>query len=239
MMKDKDITKDMERWEFNDDVTGVFNEMLERSIPSYHRMRCLVTGLCSDYIKQKGLYDYPILDLGCSTGEQIQLFRECLPNPIIGCEISEPMLEHSREKFKEDNTIRILDTDIAKQPLPNENYCLITSILTIQFTPIEYRQKILCNIHESLIKEGVFIFVEKIIGDNSTYTEMYEKEYHKHKKIQGYTEQEIRDKKLKLEGVLMPVSDTFNRELLKQAGFHHFDVFWKDLQFVGYVAIKD
>ena len=54
----------------------------------------------------------------------------------------------------------------------------------------------------------------------------------------GYTLQEIREKRLKLEGVLVPVTNEFNINLLKQAGFKKVEIFWKDLNFIGYLAMK-
>lgn len=238
MLKDKNISEGMDRWVFDEGVTSVFNEMLERSIPSYERMRELVTHIGHDYIVANDFLSLPLLDLGCSTGEQIDRFLEVLPNSIVGCDVSESMLQHSREKYQENKRVKILNVDISKQPLPVNNCCLITSILTIQFTPIEYRQNIIRHIYENLTEHGIFIFVEKIIGENYDFTSTYEKLYHTHKKNKGYSLQEIRDKKLKLEGVLVPVTNTFNIELLKQAGFTKIDIFWKDLNFIGYVAQK-
>ena len=114
----------------------------------------------------------------------------------------------------------------------------ILSILTSQFIPIENRQKVVKKVYESLNKHGVFIFVEKIIGDNYDYSELYEKLYYDMKSINGYSIDEIRDKRLKLEGVLVPCTNQFNIDLLKQGGFSKVDIFWKDLNFVGYIAMK-
>lgn len=236
--KDKDISDGMDRWVFNEGVTRVFDDMLERSIPSYERMRELVTAIGSDYVVSNGLTGLPVLDLGCSTGEQIDRFLGVLPNSVVGCDVSDSMLQHSREKYQENERVKILNVDISKQPLPVKDCCLITSILTIQFTPIEYRQNIIRHIHENLSEHGMFIFVEKIIGENYDFTSTYEKLHHTHKERNGYSLHEIRDKKLKLEGVLMPVTNTFNIELMRQAGFSKIDIFWKDLNFIGYVAVK-
>ena len=70
------------------------------------------------------------------------------------------------------------------------------------------------------------------------YSELYEKLYYNMKSINGYSIDEIRDKRLKLEGVLVPCTNQFNIDLLKQGGFSKVDIFWKDLNFVGYIAMK-
>ena len=41
-----------------------------------------------------------------------------------------------------------------------------------------------------------------------------------------------------LEGVLVPVTASWNAELLRSAGFTDVDVFWRWLNFAGFVAIK-
>ena len=71
-MEDKNISQHMTKWEFDDKVTKVFDEMLERSVPSYNRMRELITQIIIFHIKKNNLTHNTILDLGCSTGEQIQ-----------------------------------------------------------------------------------------------------------------------------------------------------------------------
>lgn len=238
--KDKNITGSMNgKWEFNEKVTECFEEMLSRSIPNYHHLRDLITKVGTYHIKHNDLCGSNILDIGSSHGEQIRLLYENLPyNMFYGVEISEPMVEHSRKKFNGINNIEILKEDITKTPLPVKKCGLITSILTLQFIPIEYRQKVMDNIYQSLHKDGLFIFVEKIIGNDYNYSELYETLYYDIKKENGYTIEEIRDKKLKLEGVLVPCTNQFNIDLLKQAKFSRIDIFWKDLNFIGYIAMK-
>lgn len=239
-MKDKNITKSMnEKWEFNEEVSEVFDEMLNRSIPSYDRMRYLITQIVIEHIKKNNLTHTSILDLGCSTGEQIyELNKHLHQNKFIGLECSSSMLKESRKKLRGEYNVHIKNFDLTKDTLDIKNCGAILSILTLQFIPIEYRQKIISQIYEKLNKNGIFIFVEKIIGDNYNYSELYEKLYYDMKFINGYSLDEIRDKKLKLEGVLVPCTNQFNIDLLKQGGFTKIDIFWKDLNFIGYIAMK-
>ena len=112
-------------------------------------------------------------------------------------------------------------------------------MLTLQFIPIEYRQKIVQQVYESLNKKGIFIFVEKINADNYKSSELYDEIYYDGKYANDYSMEEIRDKKLKLEGVLVPGTELYNKELLRQAGFKYYDIFWKHLNFVGFIAYKE
>lgn len=238
-MEDKNISQHMNKWEFDAKVTKVFDEMLERSVPSYNRMRELITQIIIFHIKKNNLTHNTILDLGCSTGEQIQELKNYLhQNYYIGLECSEPMLKEARHRLRGEYNISIQTSDITKDDFPVTNCGAVLSILTLQFIPIEYRQKVVKKVYESLNKHGVFIFVEKIIGDNYDYSELYEKLYYDMKSINGYSIDEIRDKRLKLEGVLVPCTNQFNIDLLKQGGFSKVDIFWRDLNFVGYIAMK-
>lgn len=239
-INDKNITDHMEnKWEFNMQVSKVFDEMLERSIPSYHRMRYLINQITINHINENTLIHTNIMDLGCSTAEQIKELNYSLrTNKFYGIECSKPMLHEARKKCQGEYNINICNLDITKEPLPVKNCGAILSILTLQFIPIEYRQQIIKEVYDHLNPKGIFIFVEKIIGDNYNYSKLYEKLYYNMKSYNGYSMEEIRDKKLKLEGVLVPGTNDFNLSLLKQAGFTKIDIFWKDLNFIGYIAMK-
>lgn len=239
-MEDKNISNNMIRWEFNDEVTKCFDEMLERSIPDYYTMRELVNSILVDHINSNQLMHTNIIDLGCSRGGAIKLAsRKLHSNHFLGIECSKPMLKAARNEFRLEENVDIINMDLRNvDELPRKNCGAILSVLTLQFIPIEYRQKIVQQVYDSLNPKGIFIFVEKILGNTSLISENYEKWYYKRKYQQNYSYEEIRDKKLKLEGVLVPATERYNYELLSQAGFKHIDVFWKYLNFVGFIAYK-
>ena len=87
-------------------------------------------------------------------------------------------------------------------------------------------------------KNGVFIFVEKILGSDNVINNMLVKSYYDIKSDNGYSYDAINRKKKSLEGVLVPVTSNWNRDLLKQAGFTKMETFWKCLNFEGIVALK-
>ena len=60
----RDRTLPNGKWDFDDKVTEVFDDMLERSIPQYDIMRQAVTSLVKTFIKDGDT----ILDIGCSNG---------------------------------------------------------------------------------------------------------------------------------------------------------------------------
>ena len=225
-----------DKWQFDEEVTDVFDDMLERSIPDYYNMRELVHKLTKKYARPNTV----ILDLGCSTGGSFKKAISELPdNFFVGIEISEPMRRKAKENFKKFNNVEIINHDLREGlPSYDKNISVILSVLTIQFTPIEYRLNIIKNIYQSLSKGGVFIFVEKVLGETAEIDNTLVKLYYDLKGENGYTQEKIQKKRKSLEGVLVPVTSSWNIELLKKAGFEDIDCFWRYLNFAGYIAVK-
>lgn len=234
----KDSIIPSDKWIFNQEVTTVFDDMLERSIPDYFNMRALVNDLTSKYVQNES----SVLDLGCSTGGAIKDVIASVQQEVvfIGVEISEPMREQAKknlQKFIDTKQVKIINCDL-REDFPISSNSVVLSILTIQFIPIEHRQKIISNIYESLLSGGVFIFVEKILGNDSIGNSMLEDLYYQLKGENGYTEEQIRAKRKSLEGILVPVTADWNMEMMSKAGFTNIQQFWQQLNFAGWVGFK-
>ncbi len=225
-------------WEFDTSVATVFDDMLRRSIPQYEVMRHAVTELSKRYVKP----NTDVVDLGCALGEALAPLADSFGAGCryLGVEVSRPMLEAVRNRFRllvDAGVVQILDLDL-RQGFPRVSASVILSVLTIQFTPIEHRLRILEDIHAALLPGGAFIFVEKVIGATAALDRDFVVLYHEFKRAGGYTSEEIERKRLSLEGVLVPVTARWNEELLKTAGFRHTDCFWRWMNFAGWIAIK-
>ncbi len=234
----KDSIIPSDKWIFNQEVTTVFDNMLERSIPDYLNMRSLVNSLTLKYLQNGS----SVLDLGCSTGGAIKDIIDLAPKEteFIGVEISEPMREQATQnlqKFVDTKQVKIINCDL-REDFPISDNSVVLSVLTIQFIPIEHRQRIISSIYENLISGGVFIFVEKILGNDSIGNSMLEDLYYKLKGENGYTEEQIRAKRKSLEGVLVPVTSDWNIEMMSKAGFSNIQQFWQQLNFAGWVGFK-
>src|SRR5271157_3881039 len=93
----KDETMPGNKWQFDEGVTKVFDDMLSRSIPQYEVMRSAVFELGSRFVAEGS----DVVDLGCSRGEALSAFvdRFGAHNRFFGAEISDPMLEAARARF--------------------------------------------------------------------------------------------------------------------------------------------
>lgn len=225
-------------WSFDSDVTVVFDDMLSRSIPQYEVMRQTCLDLASHYI-QRGT---DVVDIGCSRGEAMAALvdRYGAQCRFIGLDVSKPMLEAARERFTGLSRVGVVDIrhHDLRQGLPPCKASVILSILTIQFTPIEYRLKILKSIYDSLLPGGALIFVEKVLGATADLDAGMVALYYGLKSANGYSQEQIERKRLSLEGVLVPVTARWNEELLQMSGFREVDCFWRWMNFAGWVAIK-
>jgi tRNA (cmo5U34)-methyltransferase len=235
MDKEKDNHVPGTSWEFDESVTKVFDDMLQRSIPQIHVMRDTVRDIALRYL----LADTAVIDLGCAKGDAIAGLAGMFPDTVFyGLDVSEAMLKEAEERFKTRRNVRILDQDLKQSLNVSMTTSVILSVLTIQFTPIEYRMQIIQNIYDQLAVGGCFILVEKVIGDSAELDMLFKDQYHALKGKNGYSKEDIARKQLALSGVLVPITAKWNEQMMAQAGFAQVDCFWRWMNFAGWVAIK-
>lgn len=183
-----------------------------------------------------------IIDLGASRGEAIAplISKFGAHNDYVLVEVSKYMRDACKRRFRgyiSANVVKISDVDL-RLDFPQVRSSVVLSVLTLQFVPLEYRQRIVRDIFNSLLPNGAFIFVEKILGENDIIDKLFVDLYYKLKAENNYTEEQIQRKRLSLEGVLVPLTDSWNRKLLTDVGFRSVDCFWRWMNFTGYVALK-
>lgn len=245
------------RWEFNEDVARQFDLMLEKSIPGYGQMRELVFRIGKRFVTNTST----VIDLGASRGEAVARFIHEYPGATYFLsEISEPMLKEMRERFVDRMNVHPVSYDLRKTvaqvsaavadprsqmlnlPATNAAFStttLVLSILTLIFVPINFRPSILKGVYDGLAQGGAFIVVEKVLGNSAACQELLVDVYHEYKHDNGYSWEAIERKRAALEGVQVPVSHETNIEMLRAAGFRNVESFWRNMNFVAYIAIKD
>jgi tRNA (cmo5U34)-methyltransferase len=229
-------------WTFDEEVTRAFDDMLERSIPQYGVMRAAVGDVASAFLEvgQEGEETLPlVLDLGCSRGETIALLRAQGPRAhFIGVDVSDPMLRAARERFAGDSHVEITQFDL-KRGYPSVRAARVTlSVLTLQFIPIEFRDRLVKHIYEHTVKGGCFILVEKVVGPTPQLNDLMVGRHLDVKRANGYSEEQIIRKRLALEGVLIPQTASWNEELLTTAGFEAVDCLWRWMNFAAWAAVR-
>jgi tRNA (cmo5U34)-methyltransferase len=228
-----------DRWSFVASVTVVFDNMLARSIPQYGVMREAVFELGSRFVAP----GTAIVDLGCSRGEALAPFVRTFggANRYIGVEVSPTMLTAARARFAGpigDGVVDIRGLDL-RSAYPPEQASLTLAVLTMQFTPIEYRPRIVRTVFEHTLPGGAFVLVEKVLASGAMLNELFVERYHAMKARNGYTTEQIERKRLALEGVLVPVTARWNEDLLHDAGFRQVECFWRWLNFAGWIGVRE
>lgn len=231
------------KWDFNEEVTEAFDDMLARSIPDYEGMRKACLRVATRFLKSRAISSTPrILDLGASRGESVDALIKRFGALAVFelLETSSPMLDVLNNRFKGFIAEGVVEVNPSKvtTSIPNRRYALVQSILTLQFIPINYRQQIVGSIYRALEPGGAFILVEKVLGDGGEIDDLMVAEYHDLKKENGYSYEDIERKKASLEGVLVPITARWNMDLMEKAGFTQVDCFWRWMNFAAWVGIK-
>ena len=225
-----------ERWLFDESVTVVFEDMLRRSIPNLDGMRSLVHEVACTYRQDATT----LVDLGASRGDAmaplVEAYRE--RNRYALVEVSTPMADVCRERFASDKSVAVYGTDLRSAYPPVRDASVTLSVLTLQFIPIEHRLRLLRNVFNSTVSGGAFIVVEKILGSTAEVDELLTRIYYGSKKRNGYSQEEIDRKRISLEGVLVPVTERWNVDLLQSAGFGPVECFWRSMNFAAWLAVK-
>jgi tRNA (cmo5U34)-methyltransferase len=231
-------TSATEKFEFNESVARVFDDMLERSVPMYRECLESTVDWCTRFARQ----GTRVYDLGCSTGTLMKRLADQLPADsgvrLVGIDNSAPMLEKAREKLAGSPLpCKLMEADLQGD-FPISNASVVIMNYTLQFLPPERRQALACKIFKGLNDGGLLILIEKVKSDNLIFDKTFIEFHHAHKKAQGYSHLEISRKREALENVLSPWTVGKNITLLMEAGFLSTELFFKWNNFAGLVALK-
>jgi tRNA (cmo5U34)-methyltransferase len=226
------------KFEFNEPVARVFDDMLERSVPFYKECQQMVIDLARHFAQK----DSTIFDLGCSTGTLLRHLVKAIPKTnnirFVGLDNSEAMLKKAHSKLKG----HLKRCELVEANLESDFKLAGASVIimnyTLQFIPPKRRAAMLKKIYKGLRPGGGLILIEKVRGESNGLNDLFVEQYHAYKQSQGYSKLEIAKKREALENVLVPLKPGKNRDLLTEAGFRQVDVFFKWFNFAGFLAVK-
>lgn len=225
---------DVKAFEFNEDVTRVFQDMITRSVPGYELLLQMIALYASVFVRDKS----NIYDLGCSLGEVSRLIAEQtrkLDCAIIAVDNSPSMIRKCQQ-FGDSGNIDWRCDDIQNIEISNASMVVLN--LTLLFIDREQRQSLITGIARGLNEGGVLVLSEKVLLDPELENQRMVQLHHAFKKMRGYSDLEISQKRTALENVLLPDSQAMHRQRLKQAGFSEVYQCFRCFNFVSYLAIK-
>jgi tRNA (cmo5U34)-methyltransferase len=226
------------KFEFNEPVARVFDDMLERSVPFYKECQQMVSDLARHFAQK----DSAVYDLGCSTGTLLRLLVKGTPANLkirfVGLDNSEAMLKKARGKLKGHlKRCELVAADLESN-FELADASVVIMNYTLQFIPPKRRAAMLKKIYQGLRPGGGLILIEKVQGESGGLNDLFVERYHAYKHSQGYSRLEIAKKREALEKVLIPLKPGENRDLLAGAGFRQVDIFFKWFNFAGFLAVK-
>ena len=221
-------------FEFDDEVTQVFDDMIGRSVPGYDLLVRMIA-LYADLFITAGSAVY---DLGCSTGMMSRVIAQQVRSTkvsIYAIDNSASMINKCRENHSTIN-IEWECNDIEKVDIQNASMVVLN--LTLQFIKPEKRDELLKKIYLGLNSGGVLVLSEKVEYENINQQKMMTELYQGFKKIQGYSDLEISQKRAALENVLISDSPDEHKRRLAESGFTQIYDCFHCFNFVSYLAVK-
>tara|TARA_X000000950_G_scaffold151988_1_gene186986 strand:+ start:1954 stop:2649 length:696 start_codon:yes stop_codon:yes gene_type:complete len=219
-----------------------FDNHIDSSIRGYSNLLEDIIAMSRYFVEN----DTEVVDIGCSTGKVTEMMIEqndfARQATYRGVEIATGFTKDLKErqislKTKYPSTKVVFDTEEDVRFTPFYNCSLVTSIFTLQFMSKKDRAEVINCIYEGLNTGGAFIFSEKTISDNSQVQEMITFNYYDFKQ-KSFTAEDILTKEKTLRNMMKPNTVSEIETMIYDAGFPVLQQFWRNHNFVGFIAIK-
>lgn len=210
-----------------------FDEHIDNSIRGYSFLRKDVAAMSRYFVEN----DTNVIDIGCSQGTLIRSIREINTQAptaaYYGIDVNPAFQQH----WKDEENLHYFISDITKDEFRWGNLSLAISLFTFQFIPERHRLNLMKTIYDNLIEGGAFIFSEKVFSINAKIQNMMEFMYYDYKK-EHFTEKQILDKEEELRHLAKLTNENLLSQQLRSIGFRGIQSFWRNYNFVGYIALK-
>lgn len=225
-------------FKFDETVVTVFPDMIRRSVPGYNAMISAI-GLLAGRFCQDNSVCY---DLGCSLGAASWAMREQITANncrIIAVDNSTAMVNQFRQSLQtspDGVPVTVECADIREISIHNASVVVLN--FTLQFIPLADRDVFLAKIYQGLLPGGVLILSEKLAFDDPRQQALQTDMHHHFKKMQGYSDLEISQKRSALENVLLAESFAVHQQRLLTAGFASAELWFQYFNFASMIALK-
>jgi tRNA (cmo5U34)-methyltransferase len=228
----------VDKFVFDQNVAGVFQDMIERSVPGYTALNQLLPIVANQFIQENS----NVYDLGCSLGEasiaiaKTALYQNIKIHAVDNSIAMIEQLENNLKALKLNIPIKLLHKDVVNTVVENSSFVVLN--YTLQFIDRSKRDILIKNIQSGLVDRGALLISEKIRYEDEQEDQIMQQLHENYKRQNDYSEMEISQKREALEDVL--VRDTHDQHVkrLKNAGFSKVSILTKYLNFVSYLAVK-
>ena len=219
----------IEDFAFDSKVTRVFPDMIRRSVPGYTTIVELIGVIVSQSIEPEAL----VYDLGCSRGAVTRATLsavDTLPCTIHAIDASLPMIEQASADIT-DTRVKFRCEDIRETEIHDASAVVLN--LVLQFVPPNQRMALLRRIFDGTQSGGLLVLTEKIKS-----TKHFEELHLKFKRVSGYSELEIQQKRAALEAVMQLHDLNHHRQRLRRIGYRRVSTWFRCLNWVSILAYK-
>jgi len=228
--------QDIVDFTFDETVTHVFADMINRSVPGYAHVINMIGILAGQYAQPHS----HLYDLGCSLGACTLSMQHHVQTDatLIAVDNAPAMIKQLQTRLPDKTKphIQLRCEDIQTTDVHNASVIILN--YTLQFIDLTRRQDILRKLYHGLLPGGLLILSEKILHPDATTQHTLETLHHQFKKTNGYSDLEIAQKRAALEQTLRPESMDTHLKRLQNAGFEHTTPWFQCLNFASIMAIK-
>ena len=228
----------LEKFVFDDSVASVFPDMISRSVPGYKTLIDHSGQLAAKFARQKS----KCYDLGCSLGATtIALERNltCEDIQIIAVDNSPAMIARFKrdiEARSEGIPIVVKEADVCEVSINDASVVIMN--FTLQFVSPEKRKNLLRSIYDGMMSGGCLIISEKVSMEPFKLDNLMVDAHHQFKRMQGYSDLEVSQKRDSLENVLIPETLEKHFARLQEIGFDLVTTWFQCYNFYSLLAIK-
>ena len=207
------------RFAFDEDVAKVFDDMIQRSVPGYSAIVAMI-GVLAQNFAQANSYIY---DLGCSLGAATIIMRHRITHPscrIISVDKSQAMCTRCKNNTLQDKAsipVDVVCADISDITIQDASVIVLN--FTLQFVKPEERDALLTKIFTGMLPGAVLVLSEKVNFSDPQEEHFQTDMHHMFKRLNGYSDLEISQKRTALENVLRSDTIDHNVQRLRDAGF--------------------
>lgn len=223
---------------FDEMVAQVFPDMIKRSVPGYANVVAGTGLIAGDYIQPAS----NCYDLGCSVGAStFAMLQHIKINDfrLVAVDNSSHMVRlcwQNIHRSSYTDKVEVACADIQNTKIHNAFVVVLN--FTLQFIPLGQRTDLLSRIFSGMVKDGVLVLSEKLAFETKAEQQRQTALHESFKRVQGYSELEISQKRAVLENVLVPESLETHLQRLIRIGFKDAQMLFRSINFASIMAWK-
>ncbi len=231
---DFDLTvkkEDKKKFSFSN-YSNEFDQHINESIRGYSLLRDDIVSISRYFVED----NTNVVDIGCSQGTLLKRIKDTNTHvsntKYIGIDIDVSFKKH----WKPEENLEYIIDDVRSWNSIN-NLSLAISLFTFQFIPERDRLSLMKKIYDNLVEGGAFVFSEKVFSMNSKIQNMMDFLYYDYKR-KKFSDKHILDKEQELRHLAKLTNEELLISQLTSIGFEGIQVFWRNFNFIGVIAMK-